>query len=61
MEASLKEEPLPVALTSQEKKVLGFIAVMVVLGFIMLGVKKLQAPNPGASDLPASSASQTLH
>ncbi len=28
-----------IGLTSQEKKVLGFIALMVVLGLVMLGLK----------------------
>jgi hypothetical protein len=36
----------PIALTSQEKKVLGFIAVMVLLGLVTLEIKKLSVPEP---------------
>lgn len=35
---------MPIVLTSQEKKVLGFIAVMVVLGLLVLGTKRLTTP-----------------
>ncbi|HJT23579.1 MAG TPA: hypothetical protein VJ873_03330 [bacterium] len=35
---------MPIALTSQEKKVLGFLAVMVALGLVMLGIKRLAGP-----------------
>ncbi|GEM_PF-5809915 len=33
---------MPLALTSQEKKVLGFLAVMVVLGSLVLAIRKYE-------------------
>ncbi len=45
---------MPLALTSQEKKVLGFIAVMVVLGLAMLGIKKFVSGAPPVSAAPAA-------
>ena len=38
---------MSIALTSQEKKVLGFVVLMVVLGLVVLGIKGwTAAPNP---------------
>lgn len=39
---------MPLALTSQEKKVLGFLLLMVGLGLVMLGVKRATAPKIAA-------------
>lgn len=35
---------MPISLTSQEKKVLGFVILMTALGLVMLGVQGWQAP-----------------
>jgi hypothetical protein len=37
---------LTIHLTSQEKKALGFIAVMVVLGLLMLAIKRFENQGP---------------
>lgn len=49
---------MPIALTSQEKKVLGFIAVMVVLGLVVLGIRKFV---PGAATPPAAATPEAVH
>ncbi len=40
------EDFMPLALTSQEKKVLGFVALMTILGLVALAVRKC-APGSG--------------
>lgn len=52
-------DSLALSLTSQEKKVIGFIVVMAVLGLLMLGVKRFASPEPKA-DSRAVSAVPTI-
>ena len=49
---------MPISLTSQEKKVLGFIAVMTALGLVMLGVRHWNSPEPRGGK-PAAPAVET--
>jgi hypothetical protein len=52
---------MPIALTSQEKKVLGFIVLMVALGLVMLGLKRLSASKPKTAETTASTAPTALN
>ena len=50
------ESALPLALTNQEKKVLGFILLMVGLGLVMLAVQRVgpSKPSQGNPGMPAT-------